>query len=79
MMNGVLWQHVVAIALAIGALTWLVRRAVKGGGSKATGPCASCPASRGVVAQSPVAQPLPLRRSTIPVEVSTSQPPLPRP
>ena len=77
MMNGVLWQHVVAIALAIVALTWLVRRAVKGGGSKATGPCASCPASRGV-ARSPVAQPLPLRRSTIPVEVTPSKPPLTR-
>lgn len=46
-MNAALWQHVVAIALAAGALGWLVRRAVKGGGSKATGPCASCPASRG--------------------------------
>lgn len=46
-MNAALWQHVVAIALAAVALGWLVRRAVKGGGSKATGPCASCPASRG--------------------------------
>jgi hypothetical protein len=47
MMNAALWQHVVAIAMAAGALGWLVRRAVKGGGSKATGSCASCPASKG--------------------------------
>ncbi|HET9253552.1 MAG TPA: hypothetical protein VFP58_15670 [Candidatus Eisenbacteria bacterium] len=46
-MSAPVWQHVVAIAISAGALGWLVRRAVKGGGSKATGPCASCPASRG--------------------------------
>lgn len=45
MVSAAAWQHVVAIVAAVLALLWLVRRARKGG-SKATGPCAACPASR---------------------------------
>jgi hypothetical protein len=50
MVNAAVWQHVVAIAASLVALAWLVRRSVKGGG-KTTGPCASCPASRGLTAK----------------------------
>jgi hypothetical protein len=38
-----LWQNVVAIAIALGAAVWLVRRAV-GPKRPEKGPCASCPA-----------------------------------
>jgi hypothetical protein len=63
-MKAAIWQHAVAIAAAAGALAWLVRRAVKGGGSKATGPCASCPASRGASGRVAI-QTISTRRSNV--------------
>lgn len=41
--HAALWQNVVAIALALGAAVWLIRRAV-GPKRPEKGPCASCPA-----------------------------------
>jgi hypothetical protein len=71
MLHAGLWQHVIAIAVALVALAWLVRRALKGGG-KSTGPCASCPASRhGPLATVRSGARLPLR--------SAARPPAPAP
>jgi hypothetical protein len=66
MVNAAIWQHAVAIAASLGALAWLVRRSMKGGG-KATGPCASCPASKGLTAKPARVSIHPGPRTTVPV------------
>jgi len=43
-------QHVVAVAISVGAAAWLIRRAVRSGGG---GPCASCGIQRAVKKRAP--------------------------
>ena len=60
------WQHAVAIASAVAALGWLLRRSFHGKGDAseggAPGPCSHCPARKG----GPIEQTVQLRKRQAP-------------
>ena len=60
------WQHVVAIASAVAALGWLLRRSFRGrrdsSDEGAVGPCSHCPARKG----GPIEQSVQLRKRQAP-------------